>query len=549
MPQFGGTLAAISNGILSYLKITHGGAILPAALAVTRTVMHSFSSGFTIRYTVLSPLRVNTARSWGSFGLGGADRRFCACAGGGGCDGGATGVGWRKLGPGNPGDAGGAAGGELADLARARLNDARSTERGAEFHQDQQQDTEVWDEARMKQAEDTIKSYIPKNYKPPNGKSQPPASVISGTPYVEDLRFAFRPPEEFDGRTIPGIPYSDEERDAGFTVYQVAHFYDEVRAGRIDALPGENYLQWSRRKNREDTEVWDEARMKRAEDTIKSYIPKNYKPPNGNSQPPASMISGTPYDEDLRFAFRPPEEFDGRTIPGIPYSDEERDAGFTVYQVAHFYDEDTEVWDEARMKRAEDTIRSYIPKNYKPPNGNSQSCPSEPPPSRPKTMRSPPPGRAGAEPVGWSPADRSADGRSLAGPSPAGRSADGRSLAGPSPAGRSADGRSPAGRSPAGRSADGRPPAGRSPAPASTSRGTASSNYQNPNRKFFGLSDESRASPKPRSPVATSPRPGTSAARTKPPVGFGSSSSRTGPRGTGVSNCSSVDQRTHSKLW
>ncbi|KAF6208013.1 hypothetical protein GE061_016462 [Apolygus lucorum] len=79
---------------------------------------------------VLSP-RTRSVKEWssrlaqgGPLVLEGAEQRFWECAWSGGPAGGATGVGWSKLGPGNPCDA---AGGELVDLAHTCLNGACST--------------------------------------------------------------------------------------------------------------------------------------------------------------------------------------------------------------------------------------------------------------------------------------------------------------------------------------------------------------------------------------------------------------------------------------
>ncbi|KAF6199689.1 hypothetical protein GE061_005987 [Apolygus lucorum] len=60
-------------------------------------------------------------------------------------------------------------------------------------------------------------------------------------------------------------------------VFATEQFYERVREGRIDALPGETPLQYTRRKAREDTEPWD-VKERRVAALIKSYLPKNPPP-------------------------------------------------------------------------------------------------------------------------------------------------------------------------------------------------------------------------------------------------------------------------------
>ncbi|KAF6199691.1 hypothetical protein GE061_005989 [Apolygus lucorum] len=118
------------------------------------------------------------------------------------------------------------------------------------------EDTEPWD-VKEKRVAALIKSCLPKNYKPPNGKSQ---------------SYSSQPP-------VPGrageSPREHLFYDRAFAEEQ---FREDVRTGRTDARPGETRLQWTRRKALE----------------IKKSLPKNYKPPNGkshsySSQPPVPV--------------------------------------------------------------------------------------------------------------------------------------------------------------------------------------------------------------------------------------------------------------------
>ncbi|KAF6199692.1 hypothetical protein GE061_005990 [Apolygus lucorum] len=278
--------------------------------------------------------------------------------------------------------------------------------------------------------------YIPEHFQQDRG--YPPSYYLQDLPPIVPFRPTVinEPAPPFHYNVLEF--YEPDELDAidRATVYPqeyVDYFNERVRLGQTDAYPGENLAQWARRKRYEDTEPWD-VKEKRVAALIQSYLPKNYKPPSSQPCPPS-----------------PPASMITGLQPAYPYSPEM----ISGLQPASPYS-----------------------------------------PERPRTRRSPIPGRAAAEPVRRSPPER--------------------------------------------------PPARRSPV-ASTSRGTTSPSYLSPNQRLFGLSDEACASPAPRSPVGTSPQPSTSADRTVSPAG---TSPCAGPSGAaGPSNRSPADQRSHSKLW